>query len=98
MEVLGWILVVGAVVLGWTALRRRSKAGGPAADRRWLVAGAAACLVLGGYMALSGRLALASRHDVDVSNPGRWTIGGPADAFRWEGSGDRWQRVDAKLV
>ena len=93
VEFFGWVLVAAAVALVITAARRRGRAPAAGLSPKVLVAGAAVSLILGGYLALSGRLALAHMHTVDMSHPDDWAIGGEANAFKWDGG-----RITGKLV
>jgi hypothetical protein len=96
---LGWALLLAAVGL-FAALFRRRPAGeaglasaGPVPAKRLIGAGAVACLLLGGYLVIQPRLALANRRPVDLSHSDDWLTGGAKDAFRWHNG-----QLKAKLV
>jgi len=92
-EFLGWVLIMAAVALLITAFRRRRlpEVAGP--SPRLLGAAAALSLLLGAYLALSGRLALAHMRTVDMSHPDDWIVGGPPEAFQWADG-----KLSAKLI
>lgn len=96
LEFLGWALIVAAAVLLYRARRSAPEVDLTGRRARW--AAALGCLVLGGYLAVSSRLALASR-PVDVSNPRNWVVGGPDSSVQWELAGpERWSRLKGRYI